>query len=951
MRSDVINNLNPYHLLIDKLAEQIEEKRIISDPVLTFAYGTDASFYRLTPKIVLQIASLSEMIFAIKCCVELMIPITFRAAGTSLSGQAISDSVLIMLTPDWQDYAILNAGEQIRLQPGIIGSQANKFLQPYQRKIGPDPASINSCKIGGIVANNSSGMCCGTAQNSYQTLAGMSIVFADGTLLNTLDIDSVTQFEKTHQPFLTGITTLADACKNNTKLVEKINHKYRLKNTTGYSLNALIDYDDPIQIIQHLMVGSEGTLGFIADVTYNTVIDHQYKATGLFLFSDIEATCIAVTKIAELDVAAVELMDNRSLQSIASKPGLPDFIAKLADDKNSESAALLIEIHADNSQALTLKEQRLNELISHLNVIEQTSFSRDANVVAQLWNIRKELFPAVGAVRKQGTTVIIEDVAFPVEKLASAVRDLDLLFKKYQYHEAIIFGHALAGNLHFVFTQAFETESEIKRYSDFMDDIAQLVVVQYQGSLKAEHGTGRNMAPYVELEWGKDAYQLMQQLKALFDPNKILNPGVILNDNKKSHISNLKLMPNADPLIDKCIECGFCEAVCPSRNLSLTPRQRNAVYREICRLQETGEDAKRLKIFEQDFKYLGLDTCAGTGVCAERCPVDINTGDLVRLLRQKARTPVSERIAMWSSQHFSTLSRVAKVGLTVADRAHQALGTQKMLKISKIAHTLTQKKIPLWTVNMPRPVNNMKILSITGDHYRKVVYFPSCATRIMGTTRGASDDRSLMEVTQSLLEKAGIEVILPEQLNEQCCGMPYSSKGFTAVAKQKSKQLEALLWKASEQGKYPILMDTSPCASTSKDLFQQEIDIFEPFHFIEKFVLSQLKIKQQKAPIMLHITCTSRRQGLATIMQHVAEVCAQQVIIPDDIYCCGFAGDKGFNLPELNASALSSLKSKVPENCVEGYSNSITCEIGLSQHSGIEYRSILYLLDKVSLKS
>ncbi|MCG7588737.1 FAD-binding and (Fe-S)-binding domain-containing protein, partial [Photobacterium sp. OFAV2-7] len=580
----------PYNTLIEQLQHQIDDKRIITDPTLTLAYGTDASFYRLVPKLILQLDTLDEVVYAITACYNLNIPVTFRAAGTSLSGQALSDSVLITLTNSWRNHKILNDGEQIWLQPGVIGAEANKFLTPYGRKIGPDPASINTCKIGGIAANNASGMCCGTAQNSYKTLAGMTIILADGTILNTLDADSVAQFKQSHQELLADLSALAQHCHDTPDLADKIRHKYRLKNTTGYSLNSLVDYDDPIEILQHLMIGSEGTLGFIADITYNTVVDHAFKASGLFVFADIEKTCLAVSELSKTNVAAVELMDSRSLASVADEPGMPDFIAQLGANGNAEAAALLIEIHAEDEEALSEQGKALTSLINAFSPIEQVAFSRDAKVCAQLWGIRKGLFPAVGAVRETGTTVIIEDVAFPIEQLAPAVRELQELFTQYHYHEAIIFGHALAGNLHFVFTQAFDTEEEVERYSAFMDAVAQLVAVDYQGSLKAEHGTGRNMAPFVELEWGEEGYALMQQIKRIFDSTGILNPGVILNDDHQAHVKDLKEMPAADTLIDKCIECGFCEPVCPSRNLSLTPRQRNTVFREISRLRRTDED-------------------------------------------------------------------------------------------------------------------------------------------------------------------------------------------------------------------------------------------------------------------------------------------------------------------------------------------------------------------------
>ncbi len=952
-----MNNLTPYNLLKEKLLEIIDENRIITDHTLRFAYGTDASFYRMVPEVVLQLKNIEEIIFTLKHCYDLNIPVTFRAAGTSLSGQAISDSVLIMLTTDWNKHKIIHhddacKAEQIWLQPGVIGANANKYLSSFQRKIGPDPASINSCKIGGIAANNSSGMCCGTAENSYKTVAGMTVVLFDGTVLNTLDAESIALFKISHHDLLTELSTLASDCKSDAALSEKIRHKYRLKNTTGYALNSLTDFDDVIDILQHLFIGSEGTLGFIADITYNTVVDHQFKSTALYLFTDIENTCKAVSELAKTNVTAVELMDNRSLRSIASRAGMPAFIPKLVQNNDTESAALLVEIHAENAEELAKNVEVLSTLLNGFSPTDSVVFTSDKKVYAQLWAVRKELFPAVGAVRETGTTVIIEDVAFPIETLAPAVRDLEILFKKYHYDEAIIFGHALDGNLHFVFTQAFETQEEIARYSQFMNDVTQLVAVDYQGSLKAEHGTGRNMAPYIELEWGSEGYILMQRIKAIFDPKGILNPGVIINDNQNSHITNLKLMPAADELINKCLECGFCEVVCPSRSLSLTPRQRITVYREICRLRETKENPTKLAEMEKGFQYLGVDTCAATGLCEDRCPVDINTGDLVRKLR-KTDKAAANKIAMWTAEHFETATKIAKVGLATANVAHGVVGSKNMKIMTGLIRKASGDRFPRWSKYMPKPASKLNILKITMasrsfSFAEKVVYFPSCAVRTMGMASGAIEQRPLFDVTLSLLNKAGIEVIIPDQLNNQCCGMPYISKGFSEIGEKKGKQLESVLWEASEQGKYPILMDTSPCASTSMDLMRDELVIYEPFSYIAEFILPKLNITPQKEPVMLHITCTSQRKGKAAVMLEVTKACAENVIIPEDITCCGFAGDRGFNFPELNRSALGALKDQVPNDCSEGYSNSITCEIGLSEHSGIDYKSILYLIDKVS---
>jgi len=932
-----------YQQLKNMLATRLAQDRIFTEEAQLLAYGTDASFYRLIPKMVVRLKDLDEVIFTIQACDQLNIPCTFRAAGTSLSGQAVSDSVLITLTDDWREHQIHDDGHKITLQPGVIGADANKYLASFGRKIGPDPASINTCKIGGIAANNASGMCCGTAQNSYRTVDSMKLVFADGTLLDTASEESIVAFEHKHPELISGIKNLCTDVRNNVELAQRIRHKYRLKNTTGYSLNALVDYSDPIEVIKHLMIGSEGTLGFIAEITYNTVIEHPYKASALIVFSSIEEASQAVTALAKDPVSAVEMMDGRAMRSVADKPGMPDFIQHL----NLEAGTLLIESRASNQTTLDQQCDIIMQTVAQFNVIESISFTTDAHTVATLWGIRKGMFPAVGAVREVGTSVIIEDVAFPVENLAAGVRDLQQLFDQFHYDEAIIFGHALEGNLHFVFTQGFESPDEIQRYGDFMDAVAELVAVKYQGSLKAEHGTGRNMAPYVELEWGKDGYALMQQIKTLFDPRGILNPGVIINDDPQSHIKNLKPMPKADDLIDRCIECGFCEPVCPSRTLTLSPRQRIVLYREIQRREAAGETANSAAL-RDIFEYQGLDTCAATGLCADRCPVGINTGDLVKKLRT-AKYQKFTPIARWTADHFTATTKMVNVGLKANELAQKVLGEKTVGKMTNGIRNLTGGRTPIWMPEMPTSNRHQpkNIKAHTGVN-KKVVYLPSCASRTMGQQAGNTDSRPLTEVTTSLIKKAGFDIIIPEPLSNQCCGMPYDSKGMTALAEQKSQQLEDALWQASEQGKWPVLMDTSPCAKRSIEQFTQPMEILEPTGFVLKYLLDYLSISPIEETVMLHVTCSSRRMGLENSMLKLANACASEVVIPEHIQCCGWAGDKGFTTPELNAAAVHPLKEQVPNNCTRGFSNSRTCEIGLSHHSGIPYQSILYLVDEAT---
>ena len=963
-----------YDSFCESLLKWIPENRQFRDELHCLTYGTDASFYRLTPKVVVKVINEEEVVSVLRLAKRYNVPVTFRAAGTSLSGQAVTDSVLVVLEGDsWREFAIHEAGRQITLQPGIIGAQANKYLAPLGRKIGPDPASIATAKIGGIAANNASGMCCGTAHNSYRTLAGMRIVFADGMVLDTRDEKSRDFFAQSHGELLQGLAELAKQVQSNDTLSEKIRHKFRLKNTTGYSLNALVDFDKPIDILQHLMIGSEGTLGFISEITYNTVPDYANKATALVLFPNVEDACNAVAALKSEPVDAVELMDRAGLRSVEDKPGMPARLKTLDD----EAASLLIDVRGETAEALAARIDEVQQCLAGQNLLMSAEFSTDPAEYTRLWSIRKGLFPAVGAVREKGTTVIIEDVAFPIESLARGTRELQALFEKYNYNEAIIFGHALEGNLHFVFTQDFSTQSEVDRYAGFMHDVAELVAVKYGGSLKAEHGTGRNMAPFVEMEWGKDAYQLMWSLKRLFDPENLLNPGVILNEDAEIHLKNLKPMPAANDLVDRCIECGFCEPICPSRHLTLTPRQRIVAVREQARLIADGQD-DAAKAWAKSLDYDAIDTCAVDGLCATRCPVDINTGELVRELRTDRHGDLSAKIAGGMQKGMGHLTAATRVGLKSANFAYTVMGENSLSAVSKGMTKLSGGHIPTWHPNMPRGADSVKGLmnnlsaENTGSRVTnqdeaktvgiklnkadaakskngKVVYFPACVTRSMGTGVNDTETRDLKTVMASLLDKAGFEAVMPESVDKLCCGMPFASKGYPDAANQASSQLEAMLWEASEQGKYPVLCDTSPCTLRMIEQFEKPLKLLETAGFIEEYLLPHLNIAPKAEPIALHITCSARKMGLDGTLRNLTQLCSASVFEPEEEGCCGFAGDKGFSVPELNAASLSRLKQQLPENCTTGVSNSRTCEIGLSLHSGRQYRSIAYLVDECSV--
>ena len=588
-----MNKGNKHLAFLQEISQFIPQERIYTDELRRLAWGTDAGFYRLIPQIVIRSANEQEVSDLLCAATRHLLPVTFRAAGTSLSGQAISDSILIVAGKHWEKYSISSDYEQITLQPGIIGQRVNELLQPFGRKFAPDPASVKSAMVGGIVMNNASGMNCGTHANSDKMLLSARIVFVDGTILDTGSDISKQEFLLRHAGFITQIQTLRDLIRTDEELSARIRYKYSIKNVTGLNLLPFIAFDDPFDIITHLMVGSEGTLAFLSEVTMKTEYDYPHKASAMLYFSDIKEACRAVVAMKKLTnekgewiVKGAELLDWKSLASVNDSTG-------------KGLTAVLTETKAHSKEELAQNITAIEETLASFDTYIPVRFTDKPEEYSKYWAIRSGIFPSVGGTRQPGTTCLIEDVAFHIEDLPEATAELQQLIARHGYDDACIYGHALEGNYHFIINQSFSTDAEVKRYEELMNDVKTLVVDKYDGSLKAEHGTGRNMAPFVKYEWGEKAYEIMKAVKALFDPQNLLNPGVIFNDDPLCHIKNFKPLPLTNPHVDKCIECGFCEVNCLTCGFTLSSRQRIVLRREISRLKQNGNDPERLATLQK----------------------------------------------------------------------------------------------------------------------------------------------------------------------------------------------------------------------------------------------------------------------------------------------------------------------------------------------------------------
>ena len=991
---------------LSHIRQFVPAERIYTDELRTLGWGTDASFYRQIPKVVIRSDSEAEISKIVRACKKYNMPFTFRAAGTSLSGQSCSDSVLIVAGKHWEKYVLSPDAETIRLQPGIVGARVNQILKPYDRVFPPDPASIGSAMVGGIVINNASGMNCGVHANSDRMMVSARIILTDGTILDTGNEASKEAFRKRNPEFIKKIETLRDKVRADKELAERIAKKYSIKNVTGLNLRPLIAYDDPFDIIAHSMVGSEGTLAFLSEVTMKTLHDYKYKASAMVYFLTMKESCEAVVAMKKLKagdddlkmsaenlmVKSAEMLDYMSLNSVDD----PVFLQykKDVDAGKIEGVepgdyhnltAILTETKGITHEQLLEKIAKIKECLGQFRLYIPAEFTEDPAVYGKYWAIRSGIFPSVGGTRPIGTSCLIEDVAFPIESLPEATVKLQKMIADHGYSDACIYGHAFEGNYHFILNQSFADQHEVARYAEMMRDVAKLVVEEYDGSLKAEHGTGRNMAPFVKYEWGDKAYEAMKELKDIFDPDGLLNPGVIFNDDPDCFIKCLKPLPVLDYdfasvpdggkyLMDpelstaketieqvkranKCIECGFCEVNCMSCGLTLSSRMRIAVQREIRDLEATGRDPQRAETLRKQYKYYGDQTCATDGLCSTSCPMKINTGELTHIIRQMDmnKSKLGYQVGEFAANHMAGIKSGLRVVLDVAHLAHVTLGPALM---THVCRSMNKMGLPLWTTAMPKKKRQPKPSDLTqfiieksipqkdGQHSPlRVVYFPSCINQTMGLSKEAPVKHSLVDEVIQLMAKAGYEVIFPEGMEKMCCGQIWESKGMLDIADRKSAELEAALWKASEEGKYPVLCAQSPCLHRMRKVMKK-MKLYEPAEFIMTYLVDRLDFHPTDKRIALHLTCSTRQMGVDKDMIALAKMCSNNVFIPEGVGCCGFAGDRGFTFPELNKYGLRKLRPQIEANKIEvGYSNSRTCEIGLESNTGIPYMSIIYLVN------
>ena len=899
------------------------------------AAAHDASHFLLTPQVVVTARDTAEVgrLFAVSA--RHGVPLTLRSGGTSLSGQAVTDGILVDVRKGFRTTQILDDGARIRTQPGVTVRRLNAELARYGRKIGPDPASEAACTIGGVVANNSSGMACGTVENTYRTLDSMVVVLPSGTVVDTGAADADAQLRQLEPEIFEGLLRLRDRVRANAASVAKIRQQFAMKNTMGYGLNAFLDFDDACDILAHLVVGSEGTLGFVAEVTLRTIPVRNHTSSALLVFDDLDAANRALPDLVATGAATLELMDARALkvgQRLADTP------AQIAAIDITRQAVLLVEYQSTSSEELAELTEAARPVLAGLPLPFPVELSRDAGTRAKLWKLRKGLYAAVAGHRASGTTALLEDVVVPVDLLADTCAGLGELFDRYQYRDSVIFGHAKDGNIHFLLTDRFADEEPLRRYADFTEDMVELVLAQ-GGSLKAEHGTGRVMAPYVRRQYGDELYDVMVAIKRLIDPVGLLNPGVLLDDAPDAHLRHIKVTPTVEDEVDRCVECGYCEPVCPSRDLTLTPRQRIVVRRAIATAESAGNHELADEL-AQSYEYSGVQTCAVDGMCGTACPVQINTGDLVRRLRREDRGRVADKAWAAAARSWGGATRVASAALTAAAAVPAALPATA----SRAGRVLGgADAIPLWSSDLPgggRPRGRR-----APDGSPDAVYLPACVNAMFGP---AGHGTGVQDSFEKLCALAGITLLIPDGVDALCCGTPWSSKGMTTGYRTMKQATLTAVLAATRHGELPLICDASSCTEGLVKMLRDDapkVRVLDAVTFIAEHVLPGLTDHPRLASLTVHPTCSSTQLGINDALLALAREVADDVAVPLDWGCCGFAGDRGMLHPELTASATAGQAAQVRARPTDAHAScNRTCELAMTRATGTPYRHVIELL-------
>jgi FAD/FMN-containing dehydrogenase/Fe-S oxidoreductase len=745
--------------LVTDLERLLGPQRVLSDfPTLT-SYSIDAGIYKITPRAVVQVKESADLESVLTYARTHHVPLTGRSAGTNLTGNAIGEGIILEFSGLNKILEINPEERWVRVQPGMIYAELNKYLESFGLMFAPDPSSGEMCKIGGMLGNNAAGPHTLKYGATKDNVLSMEVYLADGKRLAVRSYDLNDPASKrlfTEHPQLQGIL---DLVRQNKSLIQSKKPRVT-KNSSGYNLFALADGLDQGRFdLTKLFVGSEGTLGLTLEATLKLVTKPTRTATALIYFAYLKDVGAAVNQFLTLRPSAMEMMDTSAMDIVGrAKYQIPP----------EARALLLVEFDQDPIESSI---RRVRELCRPYRLCGEMQVAHDKEAQAAFWKARKAIYPSLYRFHERKRPInFADDVVVPAHRLSELIAYLGQYFKDLQVPVAI-YGHIGDGNAHINPLLDINDPADVDRMVRASKEIHEVVIQRFGGSICGEHGDGRVRREFVRDLYGSDLYRLFQETKRLLDPQGILNPGVKIelpgsDRGEQSFTAHL----DYERFAKRCATCGKCNSVCPAYDVSSEESNSARGWFHILTSPDYSyENSKRV-----------VDACLNCKSCRVVCPAGIDVSE--EILKKRAQHPNSlARAIFWLQDQrvlFETLLSLLGFSQPLWDRP---LGrvlldymTRPVLKLlAPTARIPKEMILPRIAVKNLRQryahlTEEGKERHRTGPHIQTVAYFHGCAANYLMDGVGDAVIR--------LLQKLGVDVVLPRQ---ECSGTPIQTYGLS----------------------------------------------------------------------------------------------------------------------------------------------------------------------------
>ena len=912
------------------IAALVEGDVLYDDLTLTL-YSSAACLFRVKPLAVVQPKSKSDVVKLVRYAGAQKIPLTARGGGTSRAGNELGEGIIVDFSRHMNRILEANpAGMWARVETGVMQGALNKAIKSHAIFYPIDPSTKEHCTIGGMVANNSSGPHAVKYGATRDTVLSLELVLASGDVIST---GPVTNFEAEGLP--SEIYRKMDDILTRYKTPLEEEKPYTVKNSSGYDLWRLRTADG--LDLTSLFVGSEGTIGLITEATLRLSPLPGRTLGGLVYFDDLEKVGPATVRILESTPTMLEIIERRILdlarqQKAELRPYLPE----------GAEAVLFIEFEGGGEDELHSRFAAVEKDLLAAGLAIEMRVAKDARDMAMLEKVRSVSGPILNKTKGPKRPVaFIEDAAVHPSRLPQYIKGLRQIFKRYDV-DAGIYGHAGDGNMHLMVFLDLRRQEEVRKMVA-LADAAYDLVLSLKGTISGEHGDGRLRTYYTKRQYPR-LYEAFKEIKALFDPDSILNPGSIVGGDEnplplflkfkqeKGTAAGLVAGQAAREAVEACSGCGKCRFYCPIAMEVMEEWVMGRAKASLIREYLTGTLDEKI-VASPRFREV-LDSCVNCKRCLTECPSGADIPWVALSGRALAVDLQGEPLSrkLMGSTHFlcetgSTFAPLSNAANNIAPlrRGLEALtGLDRRRRLP----SFQRKTLRKWMEDRPRQHRS-----------KQVAYFLSCYANF-------NDPEGDGLATVEVLERNGFEVLLPDF---PCCGVARLSSGAVNAVSEDIRTNVRLVAGLAAKG-IPVVFSEPSCAlavkmeypriEASEETLKAERNCYDIYEFLmglHKKGELDTHLARMDLKVGYHNPCHLRALGVtsepADLLRMIPGV---EVKVYSD-QCCGIAGTFGLKKKnyDLSMTIGQRLFKEIAASKVDRVATSCgACAIQITQGTG-----------------